>query len=88
MTLWDDAIDLVEEGKTYELKNGYTSLFNNTIRLNVGRNGELVEKEEEIEPNTENDVSQKVYEREFRPRRFEGGSRRRFDRGRERRKRW
>jgi replication factor A1 len=73
MTLWDDKIDSVEKDKAYALKNGYVSLFNNTIRLNIGRYGELSPTDAQVQVNMENNVSEKQHEREFRPRRFGGG---------------
>ena len=65
MTLWDDDIGKVEEGKTYKLENGYTTLFKSSIRLNVGRYGKIEDSDEEIEVNTENDISQKEFGRGF-----------------------
>ncbi|MCD6484793.1 MAG: single-stranded DNA-binding protein [Candidatus Odinarchaeota archaeon] len=66
MTLWDDQIDMLEEGKTYELQNGYVGFFRNTLRLNIGKYGSIKEIEEDIsEVNMENDLSERVY----RPRR-------------------
>ena len=63
LTLWNEAISKVDVGKTYELKNGYVTLFRGNMRLTVGRNGELVESEKEIQDiNTSNDVSEKKYE--------------------------
>lgn len=60
LTLWDDAIDSVEEGKTYALENGYTTVFKNSLRLNVGRYGTLKEADENVESvNTENNLSEK-----------------------------
>ena len=56
--LWNDAIDSVEIGSTYTLKNGYTGLFKRNLRLNIGREGVLSNSEEEIEEvNTGNDMS-------------------------------
>ena len=56
--LWNDAIDSVEIGSTYTLKNGYTGLFRRNLRLNIGREGVLSKSEEEIEEvNTGNDMS-------------------------------
>jgi replication factor A1 len=61
--LWDDAIEDVEAGKTYVLKNGYTGLFRGNLRLNIGKYGELSEAEEELEEvNTENDMSAEEHE--------------------------
>lgn len=73
LTLWDDAIDMVEKDHTYRINNGYVNLFKGNIRLNVGKYGELTASDEEIEEvNLENNVSEEEYEQ---PRRF---SRRRF----------
>jgi len=63
LSLWDDAIDSVEVGKTYRLENGYTSLFQGHLRLNVGRYGRLEEAEEPIEEvDRENDLSATLHE--------------------------
>jgi len=71
LTLWDDAITKVAQGKSYKLGNGFTSLFQNTLRLNIGRQGTIEETEDIGEVNKENDVSSKEFERG--PRRFGGG---------------
>lgn len=61
--LWDEAIDNVQEGNTYTLKNGYTGLFRGNLRLNVGKYGELSDAEEAIEEvNMENDMSAEEHE--------------------------
>ncbi|NHI93386.1 MAG: hypothetical protein EAX96_12945 [Candidatus Lokiarchaeota archaeon] len=63
LTLWDDTIDRVEIGKSYMIKNSYTSIFRGSLRLNLGKYGELEDSEEEIsEINTENNLSEKVYQ--------------------------
>ncbi len=62
LALWDEDISKVDEGSTYEITNGYTSLFRGNIHLNVGRYGELEESEQEItEVNEDNNVSEKRY---------------------------
>jgi replication factor A1 len=61
LTLWDDAIQKVEPEKTYKITNGYTSLFKNSLRLNIGRYGQLEETEETIEVNKENNLSEKEF---------------------------
>ncbi|MFX0168960.1 MAG: single-stranded DNA-binding protein [Candidatus Hodarchaeota archaeon] len=72
LSLWDDMIDTVELDKTYRLENGYTSLFQGHLRLNIGRYGELKEAENSIEDiDTENDLSAEEHERP--PRRSYGG---------------
>ncbi|MCK4309946.1 MAG: single-stranded DNA-binding protein [Methanomicrobia archaeon] len=68
MTLWDDDIGNLEEGKTYKLENGYTTLFRSSLRLNSGRYGKIEEVEEEIEVNSDNDMSEKEFRREYRRR--------------------
>lgn len=73
LTLWDDSIDKVEIGKSYKIGNGYTSLFKNSLRLNIGRYGTLGDAEAEItEVNQENNLSEKEFEQQ---RRFGGGGR-------------
>ncbi len=65
--LWDAAIDEVEIEKTYRLENGYTTLFQGHLRLNIGRYGTLKEAEDSIEEvNKEVDLSEQ--EHESRPR--------------------
>ncbi|MHA1948626.1 MAG: single-stranded DNA-binding protein [Candidatus Thorarchaeota archaeon] len=75
--LWDASIEEVEDEKTYRLENGYTTLFQGHLRLNIGRYGKLNPADEEIaEINDELDMSEEEHER--RPR-YGGG------RGRDRR---
>ncbi|MEM3731262.1 MAG: hypothetical protein QW667_03840 [Candidatus Bathyarchaeia archaeon] len=82
LTLWDDNIDKVNEGDTINIGNGYVTLFKGNMRLNVGKFGTLEVSKEALvgEVNTENNLSNKVYEQQRRP--FRG--RREFG-GRERR---
>lgn len=61
MTLWDDTIDKVEAGKTYQVTNAFMSLFKNHMRLNLGRHSELSEIDEEINVNAEKDMSARVF---------------------------
>ncbi len=67
LTLWDDAIEKVEPGKAYKIANAFTSLFKNTLRLNLGRYGELSEISEEVEINEQNNMSEKELEVRRRP---------------------
>ena len=60
LTLWDEAIEQVEAGKTYKLENGYTQFFKNSLRLNIGRFGKFEESSDKIEEaNRENNLSEK-----------------------------
>lgn len=71
LTLWDDAIGKVSEGKNVEIKNGYVSVFKGSMRLNIGRFGQIADSEAEVaNVNTENNLSEKVVEQ---PRRYGGG---------------
>lgn len=67
--LWDDAIERFEVGSVYKLDNGYTKLFQNNIRLNVGRDGIVGLSDEEMpEVDMEHDVSSVAYPQRPRPR--------------------
>ena len=71
LSLWDDFIDTVNTETTYRLENGYTSLFQGHLRLNIGRYGKIEEAEAPIEEiDMENDLSATEHER---PRRSYGG---------------
>jgi replication factor A1 len=77
--LWDDSIERFKVGSVYKLDNGYTKLFMNNIRLNIGRDGIVNPSDEEMsEVNMEHDVSSVVYPQ--RPRRRYGGQRTERDR--------
>ncbi len=84
MTLWENQIDEVNEGDIIAIDNGYVSLIRGNIRLNIGKYGSM-EKREDIELgeiNTENNISNKIYEMEYRRR---GQYRKDFGRGERRR---
>lgn len=61
LTLWDDKIEAVEVGGTYEIKNAFVTVFKGSMRLNVGRYGEIEKSSEEIteeEVNREKNLSE------------------------------
>ena len=62
MSLWDDAIDSIEVGATYELKNAYINVFKNSMKLNVGKYGTMEKSEESVEANAELNISEKFVE--------------------------
>jgi len=73
LTLWDEDIEEVEEGKVYELTDGYTSVYKGNLRLNLSRYGKLKEVEgEDMEVDRENNVSEKTHEKYDRRRRRGG----------------
>jgi replication factor A1 len=65
LTLWDDTIDEVREGDTYDIHNGYITIFRGSMQLNTGRYGRLTLSDEIIdEENEENNMSDRQYEEE------------------------
>ncbi len=63
LNLWDDQIDSFDLNDVFEIKNGYTSLFRGSLRLNIGRHGTAEKVDTEIgEVNKQNNVSEKRYE--------------------------
>ncbi len=69
MSLWNDQADLVSEGETIYVDNGYISLVRGHMRLNVGKYGSIKKSEEEIgEVNEELDMSAEEHERQYQSR--------------------
>ena len=61
---WNEDIEKIEVGKTYQFENAKTILFRGHIRLSLGRNGNFEEIDEDIpEVDTENNVSDQEHER-------------------------
>jgi replication factor A1 len=75
LTLWDDNIEKVKVDETISIGNGYVNLFKGNMRLNIGRLGTLETAKEPFtgEVKTDNNMSDKVYEQEYRP--YRGGGR-------------
>lgn len=73
--LWNEMIQEIESGKTYELKNSYTGLFRGNLRLKIGRDSEIAEAEQDIqEVNSEVDMSEEYHGRPERRHYYEGHS--------------
>ena len=68
LTLWDNDIERVNEEDTLRIKNGYIKLFRGSMRLNIGRYGNLTVLEETSiqEVNIENNLSTTKYRGERR----------------------
>jgi replication factor A1 len=83
MSLWDDAINQIEAGKTYDVANARVTVFETSMRLNPGKYGKITPAAAEIETvNTENNLSDRHVERPPRPFGGRGGGRfggRRFE---------
>jgi len=75
LTLWDDNIDQINKDDTVRINNGYVNLFRGNMRLNIGRYGsfEVLSSSPIEEVNTENNLSEKRYERERRYRSYQPG---------------
>ena len=58
LTLRDDQINILETNDVVEIRNGYTTLYKGSLRLNVGRNGEIKKVDKEVKSvNTKNNLS-------------------------------
>jgi replication factor A1 len=58
LTVWDEAISKIEIGKAYIFKNLFSSEFQKSMRLNIGRFGEFQETDAQIDVDLENFRSQ------------------------------
>lgn len=58
LTVWDEAIDKIQIGKTYIFKNLFSSEFQKSMRLNIGRFGEFEETDTSVDVATDNFRSQ------------------------------
>jgi len=64
LPVWNDTIEKVEVGKTYQLENGYTGFFRGNLQLKIGRHSDLKESESNIEHlNLDVNMSTKDYRR-------------------------
>jgi replication factor A1 len=71
MSLWDEKVNKVSEGKVINIKNGFVSLHRGSMRLTLGREGEIRESNVEIgEVNNKVNLSDKVFEERRRFKRF------------------
>jgi len=59
LILWDDLINNIEIDHTYEILNAYITVFNNSMQVSLGKYGSLKEIDEDIETNTEYNLSEK-----------------------------
>jgi len=64
LTLWDDAVDKVQEDQFLAIKNAYMNTFKGSMRMNIGRYGsfEVLEEAPFAEVNLENNLSAKQVE--------------------------
>ena len=74
MSAWNDDIALIEEGKSYFVQNGYINVFKSSMRLNMGKNGQLEKIDEDIPVNLNVNMSEKEVESGY-SRSYRSGSR-------------
>ena len=62
LSAWNEIIDQLKAGSTYELSNVKTILFRRRIRVSFGKKGSIKESEKQIATvNMENNVSEKEH---------------------------
>ncbi|MFW6109425.1 MAG: hypothetical protein ACOC6N_03145 [archaeon] len=78
LTLWDEAIDEVEEGMVLQLNNAYVNVFRGSMRLNLGKYGsfEVLDDAPFEDVELENNLSDQQVE--FRQKSFSRRNRRRY----------
>ena len=64
MPFWNETIDTMKEGETYNLTNGYVGIFKGSLRLQSGKFGSIESAETPIEEiNSEVDMSAEEHSR-------------------------
>ena len=70
MTLWDENIGRFGVGDVVEVENGYAGTFRGSLRLNIGKYGNIDKRSISIEEvDTENNLSEREYRRQYPQRR-------------------
>jgi len=62
LTLWGDQKKIFLKGNVYDLKEAYTSVYKGSLRLNLGRRGNVEKVDKEMEVDTKNNLSLKLYD--------------------------
>jgi replication factor A1 len=64
LTLWDDAIDKIQEDNVLSITNAYMNTFRGSMRMNIGRYGnyEVLDEAPWPDVNLENNLSAKQVE--------------------------
>jgi len=70
MTLWDENIGRFMVGDVVEVENGYAGTFRGSLRLNIGKYGNIDKRNMTIEEvDTDNNLSEREYRRQYPQRR-------------------
>ena len=59
---WDESIEQFKISKCYEVTEARLTVFNNTMKLTMSRKSEVKEIEEDITPDSSNNLSEKRFE--------------------------
>ena len=59
LSLWDETITNMLEGKYYKITNAYTTVYKNSLRLNIGNYGKITQTTANFEIDTSNNMSLK-----------------------------
>ena len=62
MTLWDENVGQLDAGKTYLVENGYVTLFKGSMRLNLGKYGEVKEVNKQLTVDAKNNLSERIFQ--------------------------
>jgi replication factor A1 len=62
LTLWDENIEKAEQGKAYKITNAYTSIYRNSLRLNLGKYGKIEPSTATINAKSTPNISEKEFE--------------------------
>jgi len=84
LTLWDEAVDQIQEDQVLAIKNAYMNTFKGSMRMNIGRYGsyDVLEEAPFTDVNLENNISAKQVEYDSPPPRGGGYGGQSFRRGR------
>jgi replication factor A1 len=53
LTLWDDQVEMVDEGDLIDIEQGYVNRFRGRLRLNIGRLGKIEKVDDPSFPSNE-----------------------------------
>ena len=70
LTLWDENIGRFSVGDVVKVENGYAGTFRGSLRLNIGKYGNIDKRDISIEEvDTDNNLSEREYRRRYPQRR-------------------
>lgn len=68
LTLWNKDIEKIQPDGEYQLSNGYTSIFRGSLRLNIGKHGNLEAIDENLgEIKKDKNLSNLIFEQDRKP---------------------